>query len=97
MELPGRSERGRRGPRDTTRASEAASGPLVAAPAGPTRARQLNLHKFVERFGDVHYINAKCCDYREGRAKMMDAEGEIPVRYKVPGPGQMQTLSHNEV
>lgn len=33
----------------------------------------------------------------EGRVKMMNAEKEIPIRYKVPGQGKMRKLSHSEV
>jgi hypothetical protein len=40
--------------------SKATVQPTGADPAAPKRARQLNLHKFVELFEDEkHYINAK--------------------------------------
>ena len=78
---------------------DAAPRPLLADPALPERARQLNLRKFMEHFEEEkHYINAKYYYYiEEGRVKMMNAEREIPARDKVPGQSRMRTLSHTEV
>lgn len=76
-----------------------ASRPLIAEPALPERAGQLNLHKFREHFEEEkHYIDAKYYYYiEEGRVKMMNAWREIPARYKVPGQSRMRTVSHTEV
>lgn len=62
--------------------SKTASGPLVADSEVPVRARQLNLHKFVEHFEDEkHYINAKYYYYiGEGRVKMMNAKKRNPYK-----------------